>query len=342
LFIPARAPYDFYTRDFEKGLALYSSGVLIMEKCADLLPEHFRFMRGLVDSQDLSLNISREMLQHDRQLKVISGHLERKIKSELLDMLKNDREKYETFYKQFGTQLKYGAYANFGANGALLSELLMFTSSFENKPVTFAEYISRMKEGQEEIYYAAGRSEAQIAALPQTELVLERGYEVLYLLEDVDEFVLRVLGKAGDKPFKSLSAADFKLEGEQPDVKEKAESAAGMLGVLKSALEGKVDDVVVSARLKTHPACLTAQGGVSLEMEKVLNAMPADQKVKAQRVLELNPDHPVFGALERAYKDHPDKLRDYAKLLYSQALLIEGLPVEDPAEFSKLLSALMV
>lgn len=343
LFIPAKAPYDYYSRDFEKGLQLYSSGVLIMDKCGDLLPEHFRFVRGLVDSQDLSLNISREMLQHDRQLKIISTRLEKKIKSELLEMLKNEREKYTEFYKSFGLQLKYGVYSSFGAQKELLADLLMFYSSSEEKMVTFEEYVSRMKEGQENIYYAAGSSVEQIARLPQTELVRERGYEILYCTDEVDEFALHVLGEIQGKTFKSVSAGDLKLEDaqEKEENDRKTDESRALLDAMKAALAGKVGDVRLSRRLKTHPVCLTADGEISLEMEKVLNAMPTDQKVKASRVLEINPSHSVFETLKKVYEGDSQRIGDYASLLYNQALLIEGFTVENPVEFSEMICALM-
>lgn len=345
MFIPARAPYDYYTRQYEKGLQLYASGVLIMDKCADLLPDCFSFVRGLVDSQDLSLNISREMLQHDRQLKIIASRLEKKIKSELLSMLQNEREKYDKFYEGFGLQLKYGAYGEYGANKEMLRDLLMFYSSQEKKPVTFAEYIGRMKDGQEQIYFACGESTAQIERLPQTELLLERGYEILYLTEDVDEFCLSVLHDYEGKEFKSVSSGELDITSEEEKKENEEQTAANkeMLSAITEALGEKVSEVRVSKRLKSHPVCLTTKGELSLEMEKVLSAMPnAQGGMKAQRVLELNLNHPVFDTLKRLYESDRDKLSSYADILYTQALLIEGMPIDDPVEFSNKICGLMV
>lgn len=303
LFIPAKAPYNYYTRDYEKGLKLYASGVLIMDSCKDLLPDHFSFVKGLVDSEDLSLNISREMLQHDRQLKVIASRLEKKIKSELLSMLKNDREKYEEFFKNFGLQLKYGVYNGFGANKELLQDLLLFYSSSEQKLVTLEEYVSRMKEDQKYIYYAGGESREQIERLPQTELVKDKGYEILYLTDDVDEFALQMMHDYSEKEFKSVSASDLDLdtEEEKKEFEKQTEENKDLLTFMKDALDGKVKAVVLSKRLKSHPVCLSNEGMLSIEMEKVLNAMPNDQKVKAERVLEVNASHPIFEKLSKLY-----------------------------------------
>ena len=344
LFIPAKAPYNYYTRDYEKGLKLYASGVLIMDSCKDLLPDHFSFVKGLVDSEDLSLNISREMLQHDRQLKVIASRLEKKIKSELLSMLKNDREKYEEFFKNFGLQLKYGVYNGFGANKELLQDLLLFYSSSEQKLVTLEEYVSRMKEDQKYIYYAGGESREQIEKLPQTELVKEKGYEILYLTDDVDEFALQMMHDYNEKEFKSVSASDLDLdtEEEKKEFEKQAEENKDLLTFMKDALDGKVKAVVLSKRLKSHPVCLSNEGMLSIEMEKVLNAMPNDQKVKAERVLEINASHPIFEKLARLYAEDQGKLKTYAQLLYTQAELIEGMPVEDPVAFSNAVCELMV
>ena len=343
LFIPARAPYNYYSRDYEKGLQLYASGVLIMDKCADLLPDHFSFVKGLVDSQDLSLNISREMLQHDRQLKIIASRLEKKIKSELLSMLENDREKYETFFKNFGLQLKYGVYNEFGRNKDVLKDLLLFYSSTEKKPVTFAEYVSRMKEGQTCIYYACGQSVEKIEKLPQTELVRDKGYEILYLTEDVDEFALKVLHDLDGKEFKSVSAGDLDLDTpeEKEEEQKQQEENKDLFAFMTEALDGKVQTVRLSRRLKTHPVCLASAGELSLEMEKVLNAMPTDNKVKAERVLEVNESHPIFATLTALYETDKEKLKTYSQLLYAQALLIEGMSVEDPVEFSNQICGLM-
>ena len=343
LYIPSKAPYDYYTKEFEKGLQLYSNGVLIMDKCADLLPDYFSFVRGLVDSEDLSLNISREMLQHDRQLKIIAKSLEKTIKNELAKMLKNEREKYEEFFKAFGLQLKFGVYNGFGANKDTLKDLLLFTSSAENKLTTLEEYVSRMREDQKYIYYATGESVARIEQLPQTELVKDKGYEILYLTENVDEFAVKMLMNYNEKEFKSVSAADLDLESEEKkeELKAKEEESADMFKVLEEKLSGKVSKVRLSKRLKSHPVCITSDGEISLEMEKILNAMPADQKVKANRVLEINPDHEIFGKLQTLYNEDKEKLGKYGELLYDQALLIEGLPIENPVEFSNLICELM-
>ncbi len=343
LFIPSRPPFDFYTKEYEKGLQLYASGVLIMDKCPDLLPDYFSFVRGLVDSQDLSLNISREMLQHDRQLKLIADRLQKKIKSELKSMLLNDREKYETFYKSFGLTLKYGVYSDYGANKDVLQDLLLFYSSSEKKLVTLEEYKGRMKEDQKYIYYACGETVEKIDRLPQTELLRDHGYEILYCTDDVDEFALRMMRDFDGKEFRSASDKDLGIDdaAENESVKEKAEENKELLRLLKDDLDGKVKDVRLSTRLKSHPVCLSADGGVSIEMEKVLNTMPGDQKVQAQRVLEINPSHPIFETLKKLFAEDPEKLKSYAGLLYTQALLIEGLPIDDPVAFSNAVCDLM-
>lgn len=343
LFIPAKAPYDYYTKEFEKGLQLYSNGVMIMEKCADLLPDYFSFVRGLVDSQDLSLNISREMLQHDRQLKLIESRLEKKIKSELEAMLNNSREDYEKFFAGFGLQLKYGVYSDYGQHKELLQDLLLFYSSSEKKPVTLKEYVGRMKEDQKDIYFISGESVARIEQLPQTELLREKGLEMLYLTDQVDEFALRVLHAYDGHEFKNVSSDELGLETEEEKkaAEQKKEEYKELLEFLQKALEGKVKSVTVSQRLKSHPVCLSSEGAISLEMEKVLNAMPNAEKVQAQRVLELNPTHPVFAVLQKLYQTNQDKLKDYAQLLYTQALLIEGIGIEDPVAFSNQICSLM-
>ena len=327
LFIPGQAPFNYYTKDFEKGLQLYSSGVLIMDKCADLLPDHFSFVRGLVDSQDLSLNISREMLQHDRQLKAIAQRLEKKIKSELLSMQKTDRDRYVKFFKNFGLQLKYGLYDGFGAHKDMLKDLVMFYSSTEKDLVTLSEYVSRMKHEQKNIYYASGENVEKIDKLPQTELLKDKGYEILYLTDDIDEFALQMLQEFDEKEFKSVSAEDLDI-GESKEEKEESEKQAeeskDLLEFMKEALEGKVSEVRLSGRLKSHPVCLTSKGGLSIEMEKVLNSMPTDEKVQAQRVLEINAKHPVMEALRRQYDTDKENVKKYASLLYDQALMIEG------------------
>lgn len=344
LFIPGQAPYNYYTKEFEKGLQLYSSGVLIMEKCADLLPDYFSFVRGLVDSQDLSLNISREMLQHDRQLKAIAQRLEKKIKSELLSMLNTDREKYVEFFKNFGLQLKFGMYDKFGANKDAVKDLVMFYSSSEKALVTLSEYVSRMKPDQKYIYFASGESTDKIDKLPQTELLKDKGYEILYLTDDVDEFALQMLHTFEEKEFKSVSSDDLEIEEskEEKEAAEKqAEESKDMLECMKEALVDKVAEVRLSQRLKSHPVCLTAKGGLSIEMEKVLNSMPVDQKIQAERVLEINAKHPILETLNKVYGEDKEAVKKYAKLLYDQALLIEGLPVEDPVAFSNAVCELM-
>ncbi|MBE6862016.1 MAG: molecular chaperone HtpG [Ruminococcus sp.] len=344
LYIPSKAPFDFYSKEYEKGLQLYSNGVLIMDKCGDLLPDYFSFVKGLVDSEDLSLNISREMLQHDRQLKIIAKSIEKTISNELKKMLKNDREKYEEFWKAFGMQLKYGIYSDFGMNKEKLQDLLMFTSSKDKKLVTLDEYVTGMREEQKFIYYATGESVERIEQLPQTELVKDNGFEILYLTDNIDEFAVKSLMKYKDKDFKSVSADDLGLENteKQEEIKAKEEENADLLKALAEALDGKVTKVILSQRLKSHPVCLTSEGEISLEMEKVLNAMPTDQKIKAQRVLEINPDHTIFEKLRAAQSaSDSEKLGKYASLLYNQALLIEGMSIENPVEFSNMICELM-
>jgi len=344
LYIPSKAPFDYYSKEYEKGLQLYSNGVLIRDKCADLLPDYLSFVKGLVDSEDLSLNISREMLQHDRQLKVIAKSIEKTILAELKKMLRSDREKYEEFWKVFGLQLKYGVYSDFGMNKEKIQDLLMFTSSKEQKLVTLDEYVTGMREEQKYIYYATGESAARIEQLPQTELVKDNGFEILYLTDNIDEFAIKTLNTYKDKEFKSVSSEDLGLESteKKEELKAKEEESSDMLAALTEALSGTVSKVVLSQRLKTHPVCLTSEGEISLEMEKVLNSMPVDQKVHAQRVLEINPDHEIYGKL-KALSDSGDKekLGKYAKLLYTQACLIEGMSIEDPVEFSNLICELM-
>ncbi|MGI6451903.1 MAG: molecular chaperone HtpG [Syntrophomonadaceae bacterium] len=343
LFIPSRKPFNYYSKEYEKGLQLYSNGVLIMDKCADLLPDHFSFVKGLVDSQDLSLNISREMLQHDRQLKLIAGNLEKRIKNELLDMLNNERETYEKFHKNFGLQLKFGIYNGFGANKELLKDLIMLYSSSEKKLVTIKEYISRMKEDQKYIFYATGESEGQIDLLPQTELVKDKGWEILYLVDDIDEFALRILHEYDGKEFKSVSSGDLDLQSEEEkqDAEKQAEDYQELFGFMKEALGDKVKAVRLSHRLKSHPVCLTSEGALSLEMEKVLNQLPSEHRVKADRILEINPQHPIFNALSRLFNEDKEKLKTYSNILYNQALLIEGFSIDDPVAYSNLVYSLM-
>ncbi|QAT50137.1 molecular chaperone HtpG [Caproiciproducens sp. NJN-50] len=345
MYLPARAPYDFYTKEYEKGLQLYSNGVMIMDKCADLLPDYFSFVRGLVDSQDLSLNISREMLQHDRQLKIIAGRVEKKIQSELESMLKNEREDYEKFFQNFGLQLKYGVYQDFGTHKDALQDLLLFHTSAGEKYSTLAEYVTRMKEDQKYIYYVCGESVQKAALLPQTEAVKDRGYEILYLTDPIDEFAVRVLEKYQDKEFKSVSADDLDLETEEEkkEAAQKVEENKDLLSFMKDALDGKVKAVVLSNKLKSHPVCLSTSGAISMEMEKVLNSLPnaEKEKVQAQRVLEINANHPVFDRLVKLFDSDKEKLKTYASLLYTQALLIEGAPIDDPVAFSNQICSLM-
>ena len=344
LYIPERVPFDYYSKDYEKGLQLYSNGVLIMDKCKDLLPDYFGFVKGLVDSEDLSLNISREMLQHDRQLKSIAKSIEKTIKNELAKMLKNDREKYEKFWEGFGVQLKFGAYSDYGMHKDVLQDLLLFNSSYENgKLVTLDEYVSRMPESQKEIYYATGTSISAIEKLPQTEKVLDKGYEILYMTENVDEFAIKVINTYKDKSFKSVTAGDLDLdtEEEKEKIKKQEDSHKTLFEKMKNSLGDAVTKVKISSRLKSHPVCLSTEGEISLEMEKVLNQNPANgNAVKAQRVLEINANHPIFAKLTSMENDDK-KLGKYTKLLYDQALLIEGLPIEDPVEFSNLVCELM-
>jgi molecular chaperone HtpG len=343
LYIPSKAPFDYYSRDYEKGLQLYTNGVLIMEKCGDLLPDYYSFVRGLVDSEDLSLNISREMLQHDRQLRLIAKSIEKTIHNELTRMLKSERDKYETFFEAFGLQLKYGVYSDYGMHKEELQDLLLFHSSRGEKPVTLSEYVENMPESQKEIYYASGSSIERIASLPQTEAVLAKGYEILYFTDNVDEFAVKTLMQYKDKPFKSVSANDIDLdtEDEKKALDEKKEANKDLFEDICKALDGKVQRVTLSSRLKSHPVCLTSEGDLTLEMEKVLNAMPTDNKVQAKLVLEINPDHPIFERLTALHGTDEEKLTKYSKLLYDQALLIEGMPIADPVAFSNLICELM-
>lgn len=345
LYIPARAPFDYYSKDYEKGLQLYSSGVMIMEKCADLLPDWFSFVKGVVDSEDLSLNISRELLQQDRQLKIIAKNLEKSIKNELAKLLKNDREKYEKFYSVFGLQFKFGIYQSYGAANETLKDLLMFPSSFDGRNVTLKEYVSRMKEDQKEIYYACGETKERIEMLPQLEKIKDKGYEVLYFTQDVDEFAIKVMINYDGKPFKSISDADLDLdtEEEKEEAKKLDEENKDMFTFMQEAIADKVKTVRLSKKLKTHPVCLSSDGSITIEMEKVLNAMPQNDgnKVKAEKALEINPNHPIFEKLKDLYANDKDKLKDYAKLLYDQALLIEGMSIDNPVEFANLVCELM-
>ena len=343
LYIPSKAPFDYYTREYEKGLQLYTNGVLIMEKCADLLPDYYSFVKGLVDSEDLSLNISREMLQHDRQLKLIAKSIEKTIHNELIRMLNNDREKYEKFFEAFGTQIKYGICSDYGMHKDDLQDLLIFRSSRDDKLITLSEYVERMPEDQKDIYYASGNTIEQIKALPQTEAVLAKGYEILYFTIPVDEFAVKNMISFKDKTFKSVTASDLDLntEEEKKALDEKTEENKSLFETMHKALEGKVERVTLSSRLKSHPVCLTSEGDLTLEMEKTLNAMPTDTKVQAKLVLELNPEHPVFEKLTALNGSDNEKVQKYAKLLYNQALLMENMPIDNPAEFSNLICELM-
>lgn len=346
LYIPEKADYNYYSKNFEKGLALYSSGVKIMDKCADLLPDCFSFVKGVVDSEDLSLNISREMLQQDRQLKVIAHALEKKIKKELEEMLEKDRETYERFWKAFGLQLKFALYSSFGSERDKLQDLLLFTRASDSKLCTLKEYRDAMPESQKYIYYAAGESAQKLALLPQAETVRDKGYDILYLTDDVDEFLMQILHAYDEKEFRSISGDDLGLETEEEkkEITEKAEANKDLFTAMQKALDGKVSEVVLSSKLKSHPVCLSSKGAFTIEMEKVLDAMPNAQQnaPKAQRVLEINGSHPVFNSLTAAFAaGETKKVETYAKLLYDQALLIEGLSVEDPVAFSNAICELM-
>ncbi len=344
VFIPKNPPQDFYTDQFEKGLQLYSKGVFIMDKNKDLIPDHFRFVKGLVDSADLSLNISREMLQHDRQLKKIAAHLEKKIKSELEKMLKRDREKYIEFYNAFGKNIKYGIYDNFGAKKDLLQELVMFKTDQSDTYITLAEYLERKKDDQKAIYYATGSSRAQILSQPQLDAVKEKGYEVLMFTDEIDEFMVQIMQSYQDTPFKSLKQSESDLlDDEKKDaLKTKEKDHKKLLKAIKKALKDHVKDVKLSGRLKDAPVCLVSGEGLSLEMEKVLKNLPNQAGIKADRILEINPDHELFTALSRIHETNPAKIDDYANLLYRQALLIEGYDIDDPVDFSNRMVKLML
>ncbi len=335
LYIPQNAPYDYYSKNYEKGLQLYSSGVMIMEKCSDLLPDYFSFVKGLVDSEDLSLNISREMLQHDRQLKIIAKSIEKSIKNELKKLLKNEREKYEKFFETFGSQIKYGIYEAYGMNKDELQDLLLFKTS-NGGTTTLEEYVSRMKEEQKFIYFASGSSVTRIESLPQTEQVRDKGYEILYLTDHVDEFCLQMMHDFDGKEYKSVSADDLGLDTpeEKEEIKKAEEDNKSLFEFMTEKLGGKVKAVKLSQRLKSHPVCITSEGMLSVEMEKVLSAMPNGEGAKAEKILEINPNHKIFGKLKELYESDKDKAADYADILYNQALLIEGMPIENPVEFS--------
>jgi molecular chaperone HtpG len=343
LFIPENIPFDYYSKEYEKGLELYSNGVLIMNKCPDLLPDYFSFIKGVVDSEDLTLNLSREVLQHDRQLQFIAKNLRTKIKKELETMMKHDREKYEKFYDSFGRQLKFGVYDEFGRDKDFLKDLLMFYSSKEDKMVTLDEYVSRMPEEQEFIYYAAGESKEMLKKLPQTEAVLDKGFEILYFTDDIDEFAIKVLHEYQEKEFKSVSSSDLEIDDVEDTEENQVEEdkRKEIFDYMTKSLKGKISKVKASKRLKNHPVCLSNEGDVSIEMEKVLKNMPNNQNIKAEKILEININHKVYQAIKDAYENDKDKLDLYTNLLYNQALLIEGLPLEDPVEFSNNISKIM-
>ncbi|MEK4662084.1 molecular chaperone HtpG [Priestia sp. FSL H7-0729] len=344
LFIPENTPFDYYTKEYEKGLELYSNGVLIMDKCGDLLPDYFGFVKGMVDSEDLSLNISREMLQHDRQLSLIAKNIKNKIKSQLQSLLKDERENYEKFYQAFGRQLKYGVYSDYGVNKDTLQDLLLFTSSKEGKLVSLDEYVSRMPEDQKYIYYASGESISRIEKLPQIEGVLEKGYEVLYFTDDIDEFAIKMIMNYKEKEFKSISSGDLGIEdsADQEETDAQDNDNKELFEAMQAQLAGKVKAVKASKRLRSHPVCLSTEGELTIEMEKILKAMPNSENVQADKVLEINVNHDVFKSLKDAFAQDQEKLNLYTSLLYHQALLIEGLPIQDPVEFTNDICKVMV
>ncbi|QOS77386.1 molecular chaperone HtpG [Paenibacillus sp. JNUCC31] len=344
LFIPENTPFDYYTKEYEKGLELYSNGVLIMDKCGDLLPDYFGFVKGMVDSEDLSLNISREMLQHDRQLSLIAKNIKNKIKSQLQSLLKDERENYEKFYQAFGRQLKYGVYSDYGVNKDTLQDLLLFSSSKEKKLVSLDEYVSRMPEDQKYIYYASGESIERIEKLPQIEGVLDKGYEVLFFTDDIDEFAIKMIMNYKEKEFKSISSGDLGIEDnadkEETDAQDNDNKE--LFEAMQAQLGGKVKAVKASKRLRSHPVCLSTEGELTIEMEKILKAMPNSENVQADKVLEININHDVFKSLKDAFAQDKEKLNLYTSLLYHQALLIEGLPIQDPVEFTNDICKVMV
>ena len=344
LYIPGHLPMDFYTKEFEKGLALYSNGVLIMDKCADLIPDYFSFVKGLVDTEDVSLNISREILQQNHSVKIIAKSIEKKIKKELENMLKNDREAYENFFKTFGMQIKFGIYADYGANKDNLKDLLMFYSSTKKKLVTLDEYVSRMKKDQECIYYACGESNDKVDNMPQVELIKDKGYEILYLTEYVDEFALQTLTTYNAKKFVNVSNDNVDLDSEEDRKKldKLNKDSKDMFDIMKKVLENNnITDIKFTHRLKNHPVCLTTEGDISVEMQKVLNALPNDEKVNAKMIMEINESHPIAKKLEDLYKNNKEELEKYTKILYSEARLIEGLPIDNPTEISNLICDIM-
>ena len=342
LFIPSHAPYDYYTKEYEKGLQLYSNGVMIMEKCPDLLPDYFSFVKGLVDSEDVSLNLSREMLQQDRQVKIIAKSVEKKIHSTLEEMMENNREDYEKFFEAFGMQLKYGIYSSYGMNNDALKDLLLFYSSKEKKRISLKEYIDGMTEGQEKIYYASGDNLDRIDMLPNVEKFKEKGYEVLYLVDYVDEFTIQALQEYDGKKFINVSSEDVSLasEEEKKELETLNEDSKDLFSLMKGYLP-EVKNIKFTNKLKNHPVCLSTEGNISLEMEKILNQMPTGEQVKADVVLEINKDHPIADRLNDLYKNDKDELETYTKILYNQARLIEGLPIENPTELTNMICELM-
>jgi molecular chaperone HtpG len=345
LFIPSKAPYNFYNADFEPGLQLYSKGVFIMDKAKDLLPDYFRFVTGLVDSDDLNLNISREILQQDRQVKALAVSIEKKIRTYLEDMMKNERPEYEKFFDNFGRELKYGIYKDFGTHKDILQDLLLFRSSKEKKYVSLKEYTDAMPSDQKSIYYACGKSMEEIDKMPALEKLRDKKYDVLYFTDDIDEFAAQIMQNYADKPFRSVSKGDLDLDSdaEKKQREEKTEANKDLLTTLGEDLKGKVKEVRISSRLKTQPVCLvSAEDGLSIEMEKVLSQMPQNQGIKATKILEINPDHPIFTTLQNVAKDDPATLKEYADVLYDQALLIEGLPIDDPVGYADRIVKLMV
>ena len=343
LFLPAHAPFDYYSKEYEKGLALYSNGVLIMDKCSDLLPDYFGFVKGVVDSDDLSLNISREILQQDRQLKLIASNIEKKIKSELESMLKDERDKYEKFFKEFGMQLKLGVYNDYGMHKDELKDLLLFYSSKDEKYITLKEYVSSMKDDEENIYYACGETIDKINMLPQVEKVKDKGYNILYLTEYVDEFAIKSLMEYDGKKFVNVSEENLDLdtEEEKEEIKKINDENKEMLNSMKEIIGSDISDVRFTHRLKNHPVCLVSEGPVSIEMQKVLNAMPTDQSINAKIILEINSSHKIADKLKELYKSDKEKFNEYTKILYSQSRLIEGLSIENPTEISNLICDLL-
>ncbi|MEG1923969.1 MAG: molecular chaperone HtpG [Clostridia bacterium] len=338
LFIPSHAPYDYYTKDYEKGLQLYSNGVLIMDKCADLLPDYFSFVKGVVDSQDLSLNISREMLQCNKQLKIIASAIEKKIKSSLLDMLLNRREDYNKFYSAFGIQLKYGIYSSFGANKDLLSDLLMFKDIAKNEYTSLKEYVSNMQQGQKYIYYACGKSVESVKNIPQIEAIIEKEYNTIVLMDDVDEFVIKIIDKYEDKEFKSVQHENLDKENEEKTL---SDLEKNMVEFMKKTLKGKVKDIIISQRLKSHPVCLTTQGELSIDMERVLKTMTNSNEFSAQKIMEINANHPIYSKLLSAFESDKETLESITNVLFMQSCLIEGIPLENPSKYSELVCSLL-